>query len=122
MSNISFLNFIIGSQVSQPFIMFFHCTVGMGFLLGPVMIRPFFPEESPNDRNHVCQFENHNDTNDDIMTDISNNNDNDFDLNVVLDSIKWPFYFTLSGHLICALGYAIVLMLPYEMPGTITNF
>ena len=97
--------------------MFFHCTVGMGFLLGPVMIRPFFPEESLNDRNQICQFEN--DTSDIIISDaddISSNN-NDFDLNVVLDSIKWPFYFTLIGHLICALGYAIVLMLPYEMPG-----
>ena len=85
------------------------------------MIRPFFPEESPNDRNHVCQFEN-NETSDDIISDDADISNNDFNLDVVLDSIKWPFYFTLIGHLICALGYAIVLMLPYEMPGIITNF
>ena len=97
-----------GSKISQPFIMLFHCTVAMGFLMGPVIIRPFFPDENPSDMNEVCHFDN-------ITT--SENIDNYNEVKEVINSIKWPFYITLFGHIFCAIGYGAVMMLPYEMPG-----
>ena len=48
--------YTLGSKASQPFIMLFHCTVGFGFVLGPILISPFFPQESPSERYRVTQI------------------------------------------------------------------
>lgn len=49
--------YTLGSKASQPFIMLFHCTVGFGFVLGPILISPFFPKESPGERYKVSDTE-----------------------------------------------------------------
>ena len=86
--------------------MLFHCTVGMGFLLGPVLIRPFFPEQSLQEREELCW---HNSSNPD---DLDNFKIENF---TVIDDIKWPYWIMSLGHCLCAFGYLIVMFLPYEM-------
>ena len=98
---------ISGPEASQAFIMLFHCTVGMGFLLGPLLIRPFFPEQSLQEREELCW---HNSSNSDDLDNFKIEN------LTVIDDIKWPYWIMSLGHCLCAFGYLIVMFLPYEMP------
>ena len=87
--------------------MVFHCTVGIGFLLGPLVIGPFFPDNpGQNGSERVCNFTRNSE---------SENNLNRID--DVMENIQWPYWIVLIGHLVCGIFYILLIHLPYEMPG-----
>lgn len=98
--------YTLGPHRSQAFIMMFHCTVGMGFLLGPVLIEPFFPSRSP-EYQSICNQTEHSSHNSAATEE---------DLEAVIESIKWPFWIMLYGHGLCALGYLAIMISPLKMP------
>ena len=99
--------YTLGCKKSQPFVMVFHCTVGIGFLLGPLVIGPFFPDNpGQNGSERVCNFTRNSE---------SENNLNRID--DVMENIQWPYWIVLIGHLVCGIFYILLIHLPYEMPG-----
>jgi hypothetical protein len=107
----------MGPERSQSLIMLFHCTVGFGFLLGPLIIRPFFPEQTLAEHEEVCNPDLQHHLNPvSLNRSLDLNQIEEIDVNV-LDSIKWPYWIVMYGHLISCLGYLAVMMLPYKMPG-----
>ena len=102
--------YTLGAKRSRPFIMLFHCTVAIGFFLGPVILGPFFPEEKEGDHSQ----------NNDICNGTSTKSDNSDSSNVieVIESIKWAYWIMVFGHIFSALGYlAILLSSSFRMPG-----
>ena len=89
--------------------MLFHCTVAIGFFLGPVILGPFFPEEKEENQNQ----------NDDICNKTATKSDNsDNNVNEVIESIKWAYWIMVFGHIFSTLGYlAILLSSSFRMPG-----
>ena len=100
--------YTLGAKRSQPFIMLFHCTVAIGFFLGPVILGPFFPEEK----------ENHNQNDDICNGNATKSGNSDNNVNEVIESIKWAYWIMVFGHIFSALGYlAILLSSSFRMPG-----
>ena len=87
--------------------MLFHCTVAIGYFVGPVIIGSFFPEnEGKNQNDDICHGTN------------TKTENSEKAVNEVLENIKWAYWIMVIGHLFCALGYLFVLISPTtRMPG-----
>lgn len=94
----------LGPKKSQPLIMLFHCTVAVGFLLGPLIIGPFFPT-SMGKNEGVCSGG--------LSSDSVQLN---HDVQNVIESIKTPYWFMFYGHCICAVGYLLLTRISVPMP------
>lgn len=100
--------YTLGPERSRPFNMLFHCTVSVGFLLGPIVIGPFFPEtESKDNIEEIC---NGTSTSGKVESHLSE------DFMQVIESIKMPYWTMLYGHLFCAFGYIILMFNQAKMP------
>lgn len=103
--------YTLGPVRSRFLIMCFHFTVAMGFWMGPLIIKPFFPVANDvNDSNEVCISDAHNETHNLNQVEHSSVNDH------ILDSIKWPYWIVFIGHILLCLGYFLVILLPCKMP------
>lgn len=104
--------YTLGAKRSQPFVMLFHCTVGIGFMLGPILIRPFFPQQTLNQRNEMCSSQNL------MLIGAHNRSSSSDSLESIIETIKWPYWIVFYGHIVCAVGYFAVMLSPFKMPGT----
>ena len=53
-SDNSLMVYIFGTEKSRPFTQSVHCLVGVGFVFGSALSRPFLPEEGYNGDVNVC--------------------------------------------------------------------
>ena len=84
---------------SRVLIMCHHFVAGLGFYLGPVMIKSYFPKDEA-DTDELC---------------LGKENLNQVSKAVV--NLERPFEFIFYGHILCCIGYVIVMFVPWEMPG-----
>lgn len=101
--------YTLGSEISRPYNMLFHCTVSIGFLLGPLAIGPYFPQsESKNQMEEICNGTSLKLKEEDHLVSA--------DFMQVIESIKTPYWSMFYGHLFCALGYLILIFNSFPMP------
>lgn len=103
----AFLVYTMGPVSSRCLIMGFHFTVAIGFWLGPMIIKPFFPTTSSE---HLCEGDDHVMTMNQTTTLLPTIDPH------IMDSIKWPYWIVAIGHIAFSVGYIIVNNLPYKMP------
>ncbi len=102
-AGVGILVYTMGPLKSRSLVMCHHFVIALGFLVGPMLIKPFFPAEAEASHERVCDNNAGNEKSDDSIADF--------------DSLKYPYYILTVGHFICALGYILVIITPYIMPG-----
>jgi len=117
----SLVLFMLGPDRSRPYTQSLHAFVGMGFVLGSLIVRPFLPEKE--DSSSVCDgFEfstdiivTNNVTHYTLATDTtrvqeSGHDDTGFPL------IAWPFLIISIVHVLTAFGYLGLILGGLSMP------
>jgi len=117
----SLVLFMLGPDRSPPYTQSLHAFVGMGFVLGSLIVRPFLPEKE--DNSSVCEEEH-------IAIAQSSTNvtnvlkvDEDVqveDLTPIVDidfpDIAWPFLIIAMVHILTAVGYLCLILGGLPMP------
>ena len=117
------LVYIMGPVRSRPFTNILHTSVGVGFWLGTIVVRPFLPDietevSKEKHRIETCQLEDS--TNSTLnVTDATLSTENDKHEEVVwmgLEKVFWPYVVTgIFGILVSSL-YLAPGMSPWKMP------
>ena len=89
-------------------VMIQHFSVGVGFLIGPLLIAKYFNLDSNKHAHDVCPQENLNVTLKE--PDLADTTDDEVDIETPFTEVGW---FQVTASLI----YLAMLCLPYEMPG-----
>ncbi len=100
-AGVGILVYTMGPVKSRSLVMCHHFVIGLGFLVGPMLIEPFFPDVAEKNPERIC----------------NNNADQSDDSISNFDFLNYPYYILAVGHFICALGYILVIFTPYTMPG-----
>lgn len=94
---------------SRSLIMCHHFVVGLGFLAGPVLLRPFLPEgASDEQREQACHRG--------ALADNDGGDGGDGDNATQMANMTWPFLLVSLGHVACGLAYLVLIRMPWPMP------
>jgi len=105
----SLVLFMLGPDRAQPFTQSLHAFVGMGFVLGSLLVRPFLPDVE--DSSDVCDQDEalgHNNVTKTVV-DVDDNHTN-------IPDLAWPFLIISLIHLLCGLGYICLIAGGLPMP------
>ena len=110
----SIVVYTMGPHKSRPFTNALHAMVGVGFLFGTFLVRPFLPADATaaKDRDEVCvggggTGANSNSTNADAGVDDPDAVEEDEFLWGV-QKIAWPFLITGLWSIVCSFGYLVL--------------
>jgi len=104
----SLVVYTMGPIKSRPFTFALHSLIGVGFLAATFLVKPFLPEDEPNDnsQNSIC-YQNVTET---IATSSHNA------LLGGVPKIAWPFIISGAWCMVFCSGFAILSILPFKMP------
>jgi len=105
----SLVLYMLGPDRAPPYTQSLHAFVGMGFVLGSLIVRPFLPDVE--DNSAVCDDE-------EVAT---YNNVTDNMLNITetagdIPNLAWPFLIISLVHLLTGVGYCCIIAGGVDMP------
>ncbi len=110
----------MGPERSRPFTNALHAMVGLGFLGGTFLVRPFLPADAvaAKNRDEVCQTGNVTLTTEEATSgatsDLSVSESPEVEYLLGIDKIAWPFVITGIWCVLFSLGYVILGVLKNE--------
>ena len=96
----SLVLYMLGPDRSPPFTQSLHAMVGLGFMMGSLVIRPFLPEENE-ETGTVC----HQSILNESVTQISNSStEENLDIQE-LPNLIWPYGIVSIIHIVCSTAF-----------------
>ena len=92
----SLVLYMLGPDRSPPFTQSLHAMVGLGFMMGSLIVRPFLPEEN-HEAGTVCHQS--------VNESASLQSNSSIDSQEELPNLIWPFGIVSIIHLVCAAAF-----------------
>ena len=109
----SIVVYTMGPHKSRPLTNALHAMVGVGFLFGTFLVRPFLPADATaaKDRDEVCMGASSNSNSTNAVT-VDPDAVEEDEYMWGIQKIAWPFLITGLWSIVCSFGYVVLGKIP----------